>query len=212
MQTLNHTYTTRLVAGHAYKGGVARDTLAAMLHGGVVAPARDLDWIAVGVSPKCSETEYVESLEDYFSQRDFTVNEVALFSDEIVASDACMRDMRDGVVRLSANEQLRDRTIVRGLLFSLRMGFKLDAELQDGVSSLDAYGWNTDTFNIAICVLKAAETGVVDRFCKVLGIDNAREYVLEFGPRDADMTNLPADYSEWDMVGPKQSGMGRRTK
>ena len=106
--------------GYAYKGGVARWALAQCLGQNPNIPPRDMDIIRVaGIEPNDSRdheiaTKYmpddfmygygvdiVETADEYFSTRDFTISEAYVNGSEIVVSAHCLSDSLESVIRFS---------------------------------------------------------------------------------------------------------------
>lgn len=113
-----------LPEGYGFKGGAARAALEAEL-GSFPGPVRDLDLVRIGPGEQGEEArlaemympddaahgwgvEEIRSLADYLNTRDFSINEVILVGDLLIASFDAIDDMLDRVIRPSAFEQNAD--------------------------------------------------------------------------------------------------------
>ncbi|MGI6103615.1 MAG: hypothetical protein ACOYBJ_03270 [Patescibacteria group bacterium] len=108
-----------LPPGYAFIGGAARNVLLAEL-GQAVEPPRDLDLVAItDWSPEKSQAnrlaaQYMpgdyahghgvkfESLMQYFTLRDFTINEVLVTKDAVYATPQALRDLAEKVIQPTA--------------------------------------------------------------------------------------------------------------
>jgi len=156
-----------LPEGCFVKGGVARAALVHELRGGVVQPPRDVDVaVACDLFPSRvaremgldrEDVEAVDTLEEYLQNRDFTINEVALFADgSLIATDAAIKDIQTGVIRPSEYEKeggIRGRICARAALFAARLKFGISEEIYQAAGTHWAPG-----FELSICVVKAVET------------------------------------------------------
>lgn len=116
----------QLPSKYAYKGGVARVALQRALGLTKSETPRDIDLVRLGASGYGSEedaklakrlmhddyatgygVERVSSLEDYFSNRDFTVNEVIVADGIIFATREAILDTIRHIVRLTSYEKKR---------------------------------------------------------------------------------------------------------
>lgn len=111
-----------LPAGYAYMGGAARAVALAVITG-ETSPIRDLDIVAVSdldpdmsQAPELAESlmpdDYAygngihsETIDQYFSSRDLTVNEVLVVDGNLILSKSAESDLRDKVIRPTGYEE-----------------------------------------------------------------------------------------------------------
>ena len=135
----------QLPVGYAFKGGAARYLLANSLGMEAIEP-RDLDIIRLksiessdelddAISRRYMPDDYVhgkgvEVVTDevgYLNVHDFTINELYAMNGEIVATQACLEDALDGVLRLTEFEVERD--VPKNKLLAKALRFKVESDL-----------------------------------------------------------------------------------
>ncbi len=184
-----------LPEGYVIKGGLARLTLERAL--GIQSPeeVRDIDLCYVGENEDRSVSnalaqEYcpedfshgygVESLEDdYFQSRDFTINEVLVYGENILTTRQCLLDTMRGIIRFTDyekdladnnNRYVNDKLASKALrLIAQRRGF-------DGYSFADEDFFGDSYINDFHMALH------LDRALGI-GEDVAQEFVYELSKR-----------------------------
>jgi|GEM_PF-2172256 len=125
-----------LPAGYVFSGGCARSALERTLHIDVYSEPRDIDIIYMGEDPidrrvaRDLEMRYmpedsfhghgISSSSDkrYFSDRDFTINEVSFDGNTLICTKRCLLDTVRGIVRLTEFEKGRsDKLLAKALRF-----------------------------------------------------------------------------------------------
>lgn len=162
------------------KGGVAR--LATQLHFGLDGEQmiRDLDYCYIGTGwnrLKRSDYEVTidfegEKLEDYFSTRDISLNEVLLRPNELILTRRAFRDYQKKVIN-NVENYLDERGISRILLFAVRYNYSITSVVQKAIERHSGYS----SFQFLVSLLKAYEVGVENSFfniCRKYGIHNKK--------------------------------------
>lgn len=120
---ISHTIKTELPEEYGFKGGSARSLLREVL-GLRTIPPRDVDVIRLSAEEPYSSAdieiarkymaqdfefgdgvEPVDSISDYLTSRDFTINEVYTVGSKIVATEQCIRDTIRNVIRITKYER-----------------------------------------------------------------------------------------------------------
>lgn len=167
-----------LPPGYGFVGGAARSIALKQLYG-EDAPIRDIDIVGfvenkpdLSLQQKLSEKHMpddyahgygvsIESFDEYFRTRDFTINEVAVVGGKIHASQAAIDDLRDKVIRPTDHElgswgSLGPKLTVKAYL--LETVFK-DQFGQAVVDDEHTFHGHIEDFYIALGLNKAFEYG-----------------------------------------------------
>lgn len=179
----------KLPQGYCYMGGVARSIVLREL-GQNTMPPRDIDIVAVkDFSPDLDQIEELskqymeddvkhgygiksESMAPYFSNRDFTLNEILIHGDEVYVSTRALEDLSKHIIRPSEYEQsswrAKSHPDEKGVhpklvMKALRMQTEFDAMYGDGnIEGIKKWQWNIEAlplFYIALHLKKAYEQG-----------------------------------------------------
>jgi GH24 family phage-related lysozyme (muramidase)/8-oxo-dGTP pyrophosphatase MutT (NUDIX family) len=173
------------------KGGAARLALLIFcdidnnggLHGSDV--IRDSDFVYIGGynrSVDIGEVEFIDSYDKYFSSRDITLNEVLLSPTELIFTRRAYRDGKKEVINPSKSSNIEGkykvvdgRLLARMFLFASRYGYKPVATLKYEYDENDTY----INFDILVCLLKAYELGIEDKYFRMF-----KEYCGNFNFND----------------------------
>lgn len=173
------------------KGGAARLALLIFcdidnnggLHGSDI--IRDSDFVYIGDynrSVDIGEVEFIDSYDKYFSSRDITLNEVLLSPTELIFTRRAYRDGNKEVINPSKSSNTEGkykvvdgRLLARMFLFASRYGYKPVATLKYKYDENDTY----INFDILVCLLKAYELGIEDKYFRMF-----KEYCDNFNFND----------------------------
>ena len=171
------------------KGGAARLALLIFcdidnnggLHGSDV--IRDSDFVYIGDYNKDvdgTDIEFSKSYEEYFSDRDITLNEVLLSPTELIFTRRAYRDAKKEVINPVSNyygsdKMIDGRLLARMFLFASRYGYKPVATLKYEYDENDSY----INFETLVCLLKAYELGIEDKYFRMF-----KEYCGNFNFND----------------------------
>lgn len=119
----DHFSNEKLPKGYGYKGGAARCLLLRALEIDKFSVPRDMDLVRLsetepeqGMDKELSErymaddfetgygVEVLNNMDEYFATRDFTVNEVLVTEEEIIATKQCLLDTAKRIIRITSFE------------------------------------------------------------------------------------------------------------
>jgi hypothetical protein len=178
----------KLPHGYGYSGGVARVVALTEL-GEKVEPPRDLDIVGIEefepdydlvdiISQEYMKEDFarkhgvkMDTIPDYFSTRDFVINEVLVVGDRLLATPKALEDLMDKVIRPTTYEQdywyshefeekgLHPKLVLKALRLQVEFAQLYGCGKLEGIE-----GWQFDTdavpaFYIALQLNKAFERG-----------------------------------------------------
>lgn len=138
------------------KGGAARKALEIYLYGDSTDIIRDVDYCYIGDVSNYDElktNEHVdyegETIDDYFKNRDVTINEVLLRPDLLIFTRRAYRDFNNNKI-IPKTIFINSRLYSRMLLFSIRYGYAI-------IDNIDIKNVEIFDFDFLVCLLKAYE-------------------------------------------------------
>lgn len=202
----------KLPAGYVYHGGAARAILERKLGINQEAKPRDIDLVFAGddedgelsqkLAQKYSPDDYdnghgVQKIaDDYFSTRDFTINEVLVLNDKILFTKQCLLDTVRGIIRFTDSQlqesydedrpyYIKPKLLAKALRFAAEKDYVLD-------NDEPYYFQEIGAFDMALHLDRALDTGydVARRYLESLkqkqqiperieDIDDLLEYLSE---------------------------------
>lgn len=138
------------------KGGAARNALEVYLYGDSTSIIRDVDYCYIGDISDYNklntdlDVEYEsESIDGYFKDRDFTINEVLLRPDILIFTRRAYRDFNNNKMN-PKTIFINSRLYSRMLLFSVRYNHEI-------IDNIDTDDIEIYDFDFLVCLLKAYE-------------------------------------------------------
>lgn len=151
------------------KGGAARIALEIHINNEEIDSfIRDIDYCFIGDYDEYLKVRKNSNLEiqfegtyvdNYFKNRDITLNEVLLNREKLIFTRRAYRDFEKGVIN-PKDRNMRSRLASRVLLFSVRYNYKVP-------TSLDVNNEYKYDFDYLICLLKAYELGIQERYFSI---------------------------------------------
>jgi hypothetical protein len=112
----------------------------------------NINWVAF-----LHEVEHIDTFKEYFTTRDLTMNEVLLRPDKLIFTRRAYKDIVDKQINPKALK-IYTRLSPRLLLFACRYNFNIKDNIQ----------LEFDDFNILVCLLKAYELNIEEKYFYML--------------------------------------------
>lgn len=202
IEVSKHFSKKRLPDGYAYKGGAARALLLRNLNLDLTAVPRDIDIMRINqtepssemdkkvmreFAPEDSEHSFGGGMENtrgdynnYFTTRDFTINEAIATDHEIIATKQCVFDTIRKIIRLTEfeTEELKDSSIPNSKLLAKTLRLYIQNIHLYGEAGIEFPNWETEWEFERDFISPFYLSLHLDKACQV-GSEVAREYVKE---------------------------------
>lgn len=141
------------------KGGVARNALETYLYDDNTSIIRDVDYCYIGDISNYDklntnlDVDYEgETIDEYFKNRDVTINEVLLRPDILIFTRRAYRDFNNNKIN-PKTIFINSRLYSRMLLFSIRYNYEI-------IDNIDIENIELYDFDFLVCLLKAYELNI----------------------------------------------------